>query len=149
MQYLHFQGLRSTWTIDWEVVSLPGAVFFLVTSRQMKQIKGLVLISGVELAFGSCLTGVVNMWSKESIWVMEAIIRVKRQNKSVTEIAKTLWLNQQFGAFLRRKNALVSPAMSKDLKDLGRQLKWWKNPFLAEENPPHNIVDKSILLQRM
>ena len=47
----------------------------LVTSRQMKPTKGLKLISGVELAFGSCLTKTSKKKSKEiSLQVNGAII---------------------------------------------------------------------------
>lgn len=42
-------------------VSCPGVVHLLDTSRQMEQINGLELISGVELTFGS-------FWLQLSIW---------------------------------------------------------------------------------
>lgn len=46
----------------------------------MKRIKDLVLISGSELVFGSCLPGAVNIKYKEvSMQVMEVIIRLKKK----------------------------------------------------------------------
>ena len=42
----------------------------------MKQIKGVKLIQGIELAFGSCLTEAINMKPEEvSMQIKEAIIR--------------------------------------------------------------------------
>ena len=51
-------------------------------------------MSGVELTFGSCLTGAINMSKEISTQAREAIIRVKKQNKSIREIAKTLGVDK-------------------------------------------------------
>ena len=82
----------------------------------MKQIKDLELISGVELAFGSCLTGAINMKSKDTlIQVKEAIIRMKTHDKSERQQKLQKWLNQQFGAYFQGRNALVSSTTSEGL----------------------------------
>ena len=55
-------------------------VHYFIISRQLKQIKGLELISAVELAFGSSLTGAISMKSKEiSMRVKETIIRLMKK----------------------------------------------------------------------
>ena len=73
----------------------------------MKQIKGLELISGSELLFGSCETGAVNMSSKEiTVQVKKAISRLSKQNKSIREGERKKlqqWPNPQFGTFLKKK----------------------------------------------
>lgn len=56
----------------------------------MKQNKGPDSISGVSFAFGSYMTGVIDMKSKEvSIRVKEAIILVKKTNNSIRELPNT------------------------------------------------------------
>ena len=57
----------------------------------MRQIKVLEMTSGVEFAFGSCLTEDITLMSKKiSTQVKEANTRLKKTNKSISEIAKTL-----------------------------------------------------------
>ena len=49
------------------------------------------MTSGVEFAFGSCLTEDITLMSKKiSTQVKEANTRLKKTNKSISEIAKTL-----------------------------------------------------------
>ncbi len=56
-----------------------------------EQIKGPEFISSVLFAFGICCLSTVKMRSKElSLSVKQAIIRLKKQNKPIREIAKTL-----------------------------------------------------------
>ncbi len=56
-----------------------------------EQIKGPEFISSVLFAFGICCCQTVKMRSKElSLSVKQAIIRLKKQNKPIREIAKTL-----------------------------------------------------------
>ncbi len=66
----------------------------------------------------------VKMRSKElSLSVKQAIIRLKKQNKPIREIAKTLGVAKTlFGTFLKRRNAPVSSATPKDPEDHGKQL---------------------------
>ena len=60
----------------------------------MKQIKGLELISGVELPFGICLNGAIKINSEEmSVKVEEAITRLKNLNKSIRD-SKDFWNGQ-------------------------------------------------------
>lgn len=61
---------------------------FQFSMRQMKLITSSVVISGVVLAFGRCLTGAKNMRSKEILMQMkEAIIRVKKENQFLKQTA--------------------------------------------------------------
>ena len=70
-----------------------------------KDIKGLELFSGVELAFSSCLTGVNNMKSKEiSVQLKEAVVRLKEQNKSLTDGTKMLRVAKSIIWFILKKN---------------------------------------------
>ncbi len=69
----------------------------------------------------------VKMRSKElSLSVKQAIIRLKKQNKPIREIAKTFVV--LFGTFLKR-NAPVSSATPKDPEDHGKQLWWMTEEF--------------------
>ncbi len=87
------------------------------------------------------LLSTVKMRSKElSLSVKQAIIRLKKQNKPIREIAKTLGVPKQlFGTFLKRRNAPVSSATPKDPEDHGNNCGGWpKNSFPGEENTLHN-----------
>ena len=96
-------------------------VHSLDTSRQMKQIKGLELISGIELVFLSCLTGTTDIKSKEiSEQVKETIIRLKK--KSITEREREK--KPSLVHLLKRQKVLMSFTTSKSLEDQGRELKW-------------------------
>ena len=77
------------------------------------------------------LLSTLNMRSKElSLSVKQAIIRLKNQNKSIREIAKTLGVAKSlFGTFLKRKNAPVSSATPKDPEHHRKQLWWMTEEF--------------------
>ena len=62
----------------------------------MNQIKGLELISGIELAFGSYLTGAINMKSKEI-------------SMQVKEAEKTKWIYQRNSKYFRSGHILSTP----------------------------------------
>ncbi len=86
------------------------------------------------------LLSTVKMRSKElSLSVKQAIIRLKKQNKPIREIAKTLGVAKQlFGTFLKRRNAPVSSATPKDPEDPENNCGGWpKNSFPGEENTLH------------
>ena len=75
----------------------------------MKQIKCLELISCFILAFGSCLTEAINMKSKGiSVQGKEASIWLKKVNKSIRGIAKTLRVAKSTIRYiLKKKDVLV------------------------------------------
>ncbi len=82
------------------------------------------------------LLSTVKMRSKElSLSVKQAIIRLKKQNKPIREIAKTLGVAKTtVWNFLKRRNAPVCSATPKDPEDHGKQLwcmteeffPWWR-----------------------
>lgn len=94
--------------------------------------------SGVDSKCSICiwqlLTGILIMWSKEG---NQVIIRMKKLNKSERQQKLQEWTNQQFGSFLKKRKALVSPGTP---KSLGRT---WKativDDFLGKEKLLHNI----------
>ncbi len=55
--------------------------------------------------------------------VKEAIIKLKKQHKSIREIAKTLGVARSTVGYILKKE-LVSSTTSKGLEDQGKQLKW-------------------------
>lgn len=61
--------------------SFIGVVCFITASRQVKQIKGLDLISGLELAFRRSLTGGINAGEG-------CIIRLQKLNEFIRAIEK-------------------------------------------------------------
>ena len=82
--------------------------------RQIKQIKVLELVLTVELAFGSCLTEATSMKSKDIlIQGKETFIRLKKQNKSTGQRAKTLGVAKAITCYIKN-----------DLEGHGRNLKW-------------------------
>ncbi len=87
------------------------------------------------------LLSTVKMRSKElSLSVKQAIIRLKKQNKPIREIAKTLGVAKTtVWNILKRRNAPVSSATPKDPEDHGKQLWWMTEEFFpGEENTLHN-----------
>ncbi len=71
------------------------------------------------MAFGCCLAGATNMKSKEILMkVKEAIIKLKKQHKSIREIAKTLGVARSMVGYILKKEAPVSSTISKGLEDL-------------------------------
>ena len=104
----------------------------------MKQIKGLELISGVELTFGSCFIGTINMRSKEISKERRPSLRYKKTINLSDTLQKLEQVpNQRFGTFLNRKNVLVSLTTSKGLEGLRRHLKLMS--FLGEQKTFHNM----------
>lgn len=64
-----------------------------IPSREIKKTKGLKLILGIELAFGSCLTQATTIKSKEiPIQVKEVIIRLENSPVLTFE----LWAKSDF-----------------------------------------------------
>ena len=69
--------------------------------------------------------GTFNVWSKEMLMQMkEAIIRLKKQNKPIRQMAETLGAAKSaVWNILERRNALADPAIPKGLEDHRRRLK--------------------------
>ncbi|XP_053087803.1 protein Mpv17 isoform X2 [Pangasianodon hypophthalmus] len=118
----------------------------------MKQIKGLELISGIELAFGSCSTGATNMKSKEiSMQVKEAIIRLKKQHKSIREIAKTLGVAKSTAGYILKKKESTG-----ELNNIERPGRPWKTTkvndrrtlSLVKKNPFTTSTDVKNALEK-
>ncbi len=87
------------------------------------------------------LLSTVKMRSKElSLSVKQAIVRLKKQNKPIREIAKTLGVAKTtVWNILKKKERTGELSNTKDPEDHGKQLWWWpKNSFPGEENTLHN-----------
>ncbi len=96
-----------------------------------EQIKGPEFIFKCAICIWNLLLSTVKMRSKElSLSVKQAIIRLKKQNKPIREIAKTLGVAKTtVWNILKRRNAPVSSATPKDPEDHGKQLWWMTEEF--------------------
>lgn len=114
---------KSIWTIDWKDVNWPGVAHSLIAWRQMKQIKGLEVISGIELAFGSCF------------------IRSPRRSQYTWRTPSLGWKNLSKLTFCyilkKKRKALLSWRKSKSLED--GQSGWWRILCLVSKKYPFTI----------
>lgn len=68
---------------------------------------------------------------------MQAIIRLKKQNKFIRWQKHKKWPNQEFGKLFKKANPLASSETPIDPKDKSKG--WSQNSFPSEDKPIHNI----------
>ncbi len=95
-----------------------------------EQIKGPEFISSVLFALESVAVNCQDEIQRAVTISEQAIIRLKKQNKPIREIAKTLGVAKTtVWNILKRRNAPVSSATPKDPEDHGKQLWWMTEEF--------------------